>query len=212
MKAICLPRRNRSSFWAFCSSRLTFFLKWEFWMILFKTEAFSQLTSQNLEKIFPAIDREDFNSSTESTISTSLIHSIASEGKSKQIVTWLLNLIFQHENVECVGNLPIWSSDICCLSCPTIEFCGGNNELTVDGLPANIGIGVVLPILSSSLTTSVPVPPCTETAPVALRAAEWRIPWQGVCDDSNIERELSKTFSYGPDRFHVSSGTRLSQA
>ena len=39
MKAICLPRRNRSSFWAFCSSRLTFFLKWEFWMILFKAEA-----------------------------------------------------------------------------------------------------------------------------------------------------------------------------
>ena len=39
MKAICLPRGNRSTFWAFCSSRLTFFLKWEFWMILFKAEA-----------------------------------------------------------------------------------------------------------------------------------------------------------------------------
>ena len=30
MKTICLPRRNQSSFWAFCSSRLTFFLNREF--------------------------------------------------------------------------------------------------------------------------------------------------------------------------------------
>ena len=30
MKAICLPLRNRTSFWAFCSSRPTFFLNWEF--------------------------------------------------------------------------------------------------------------------------------------------------------------------------------------
>ena len=52
----------------------------------------------------PATDRDDFNSSIESTISTSLIHDIASEGKSEQIVTWFLNLIFQHENVEGVGD------------------------------------------------------------------------------------------------------------
>ena len=39
MKAICLPRRIRNSFSAFCSSRLTFFLKWKFWMIFFKEEA-----------------------------------------------------------------------------------------------------------------------------------------------------------------------------
>ena len=37
-------------------------------------------------KFFPATDREDFNSSKESTISTSLIHSIASDGKSEQVV------------------------------------------------------------------------------------------------------------------------------
>ena len=43
-------------------------------------------------------DREDFNSSNESTISTSLIHKIAFDGKSEEVVTWLLNLIFQHKN------------------------------------------------------------------------------------------------------------------
>ena len=38
------------------------------------------------------------------------------------------------------------SSDISCLCCPTIEFCGkstGIVELIVDGLPAIVGIGVV---------------------------------------------------------------------
>ena len=38
-------------------------------------------------KLFPETDREDFNSSNESTISTSLIHNIASDGKSEQVVT-----------------------------------------------------------------------------------------------------------------------------
>ena len=42
-------------------------------------------------------------SSTESTISTSLIHNIASEGGLEQALTWVLDLIFQHENVEGVG-------------------------------------------------------------------------------------------------------------
>ena len=37
-------------------------------------------------KILPQTDREDFNSSNESTISTSLIHSIASDGESEQVV------------------------------------------------------------------------------------------------------------------------------
>ena len=32
--AICLPRRKRSCFWAFCSSRLTLLQKWELRMIL----------------------------------------------------------------------------------------------------------------------------------------------------------------------------------
>ena len=44
-----------------------------------------------------------FKSSTESTISTSSIHNIASEGKLEQALTWVLNLNFQHENVDGVG-------------------------------------------------------------------------------------------------------------
>ena len=57
------------------------------------------------EIIARATDHDDFNSSTESTISTSLIHNMASEGKSEQVVTWLLNLIFQHKNDWRVRNL-----------------------------------------------------------------------------------------------------------
>ena len=49
-------------------------------------------------------------------------------------------------------------SNICYLSCPTVELCGistGTKELIVGGLLANVGIGIVLPILSSSLATSL---------------------------------------------------------
>ena len=61
------PSQKPTSFWAFCSSRLTF-LNWEFWMILFRAK---------FGRSFPSADREDFSSSKESTISTSLIHSIS---------------------------------------------------------------------------------------------------------------------------------------
>ena len=85
---ICLPRRNQSSFWAFCSSRLTFFLN----------KQSSRPPSQNLEN-YPETDRDDFNSSIESTISTSLIHNIATDGKSEQIVTWFLNRVFKQKMI-----------------------------------------------------------------------------------------------------------------
>ena len=111
-------------------------------------------------------------------------------------------------------NLSNWSSDICCLCCPTIECCGiltGKKEFMVDGLPVNIGIAIVLAIISSSLSTSVPALPCTGTAPVAVGVMEWRIPWWGFCDDSFFEHGLPKTFSCGSDRFHASSGKCLSR-
>ena len=44
------------------------------------------------------MDREDFRSSTELTISTPVIHNLASVGKFEQEHTSVLNLIFQHEN------------------------------------------------------------------------------------------------------------------
>ena len=119
-------------------------------MILFKAEAILASNISNLGKFLPAIDREDFNSSNESTIFTSLIHPTASDGRSEQVVTWFLNLIFQHENVESVGNLSNCSSDTCCLCCPTNEFCGISTLLR-----------------SSPLATSLPV-----TDPVALGVVE----------------------------------------
>ena len=96
---------------------------------------------------------------------------MASEGTSEQVVTWFLNLIFQHENVEGVGNSSICSSDICCLCCPNMEFCRistGNNELMVDGLLADVGIGIVPSIRSSSLAKEVPVPIACGTDTVSL--------------------------------------------
>ena len=47
----------------------------------------------------PLVDDEDLKSSTESTISTSLIHCIASERNCEQVRTSVLNLIFQQANV-----------------------------------------------------------------------------------------------------------------
>ena len=122
-------------------------------MILFKAEAILASSISKFGKFVPAIDREDFNSSIESTISTSLIYNIASEGKSEQVVVWFLNLIFQPENDDGVVNLSKRSSDICCLCCPTRELCGISTdiqEFMVDGLLANVGIEIVLPVSSSS--------------------------------------------------------------
>ena len=54
-------------------------------MILFRAEAIFASSISKFWKSFPQTDREDFNSSKESTISTSLIHNIASDGKSKDV-------------------------------------------------------------------------------------------------------------------------------
>ena len=53
------------------------------------------------------------------------------------------------------------SFDICCLCCPTIEFCGisaGVHELEVDGLPANVGMRIVPLFCLSSLVKKRPRP------------------------------------------------------
>ena len=46
-----------------------------------------------------------------------------------------------------------------------------HKDFMVDGLLANVGIGIVFPIHSSSLATSAPVLMSTETSPVALGVA-----------------------------------------
>ena len=67
MKAICLPRRNRSSNGAFCSSRMTYSLNWEFWMILFRADPIFASSISKFGKSFPYTYREDFSSSKEPT-------------------------------------------------------------------------------------------------------------------------------------------------
>ena len=123
-------------------------------MILFEEGAIFASNISKIGKLLPAIDREDFNSSTESTISTSLIHDIASEGKSEQI-----------ESPGFESYLPlqgIYQIDV--PMSPTIELGGistGLQDLMVDGFVANVGIGI--PIRSSSLATGAPVLMSTRT-------------------------------------------------
>ena len=91
-------------------------------MILFSAEAILALSTSKFGIDIPRIDDEDLNSSTESTISTSLIHCIASVGNCEQVYTSVLNLVFQQANVAGVGNFsdldfvlvfhfpPLWSN------------------------------------------------------------------------------------------------------
>ena len=69
-------------------------------MILFSAKAiFGSSASKSGIRIL-LTDDEDFKSSTESAISTSLIQCIASVGNCEQVHTSVLNLIFQQANVD----------------------------------------------------------------------------------------------------------------
>ena len=67
-----LHQKITSSIWPFCSSKLTFLLNWKFWDDLVQSR--SNLRDQHLENLespsHKLTDREDSNSSQESTIST----------------------------------------------------------------------------------------------------------------------------------------------
>ena len=76
-------------------------------MILFSAEAILASSTSKLGIEIPRVDDEDFNSSTEPTNSTSLIHCIASVRNWEQVHTSVLNLIFQQAMVAGVGNLEI---------------------------------------------------------------------------------------------------------
>ena len=72
-----------------------------------------------------------------------------------------------------------------------MELCGistGKKELIVGGLLANVGIGIVLPILSSSLATGLPVLISAGASPAAFGAING-------CNDSSVEHGFAKTFS-----------------
>ena len=64
-------------------------------MILFSAEAILASTTSKSGIGIPLTDDEDFKSPTESTISTSLMHSMASVGNCEQVHTSVLNLMFQ---------------------------------------------------------------------------------------------------------------------
>ena len=82
-------------------------------MTLFSAEAFFASSTSKSGIRIHLTEHEDFSSSTKSTISTSLIHCIASVGNSEQVHTSVLNLIFQEANVAGVDNLSKWRSEIC---------------------------------------------------------------------------------------------------
>ena len=73
-------------------------------MILFAEAILASSTAKFGIEI-PRIDDEDLKSSTESIISISLIHRIASVGNFEQVHVSVLNRIFQHANVAGEGNL-----------------------------------------------------------------------------------------------------------
>ena len=107
-------------------------------MILFSAEAILASSTSKFGIEIPRVDDEDLNSSTESTNSTSLIHSIASVGNCEQEHTSVLNLIFQQANVAGVLNLSKWGSEICsrCWSPPSFFEASpsqGMTELLADG-------------------------------------------------------------------------------
>ena len=110
------------------------------------------------------------------------------------------------------GILSNCNSDICCLCCPTKEFCGnstGINEMTVDGLPANVGIGNVPQCCLSSPVKKFC--PCnfwnwSTFSLYVVRLNSLRM----ISVLLNVENWLPKAFSCNPDVCHVFRGKRLS--
>ena len=159
MKAICLPRRNRSSFWAFLSSKLTFFLKWEFWMILFKSRTNLRVQHFKIGNILSS----NCSWGLRFIQWTDHLHFFDPEHSFRWKIRTSSNLSFLNSNFhtknDCGwGNLSNCGSDSCYLCCPTKELCGsGISEFMVDGLLANIGIGILRLSCSSSIAKEVPV-------------------------------------------------------
>ena len=80
-----------------------------------------------------------------------------------------------------------------------------------DGLLANVGIGIVFPIRSSSRATSAPVLMSTGTSLAAFGVTKDEFLERVFVMTQSVERGFAKTFSCDPDQFHVPGGKRLSQ-
>ena len=81
-------------------------------MVLFSAEAVLASSTSKSGPGVRLIEREDLRSSTDSTICTSLIHSIASVGNCEQVRTSLLNLVFQQADVVGLGNFKVKFRDL----------------------------------------------------------------------------------------------------
>ena len=148
--------RNQSSFWAFCSSRLTLLLK--LGILDDFVQSRSNLRVQHLEiwKILSS----NWSRGLQFFQWINHIHLF----DPKHSVRWKFragsHLGFESygkstlKNVCGLGNLSNCSSKIFCLRGPNMEFFGnsnGINKLIVDGLPANVRIGIVSLLCLSSL-------------------------------------------------------------
>ena len=198
MRAICLPQRNPILFLGvlFLQTDSSFEVRF-LWMILFRAEA---IFACSISKT----DREDFNSSKESTISTSLSHNIPSEGISEQELTWVVNLFFQYIKGDGMVNLWNWTSDFCSLCCPTTRFCGisaGKKNWRPSSRHRRCSRA------PNSFFTSCDSLPCTclhwnRTYSTLIRKVKNSL----IECDEYIGRGLPRTFPCVPDKFHVSSG------
>ena len=184
---------------------------------MFRAEAVFASSISKFGKSFPCTDREDFSSSTESTISTSLIHNMAPDGKSEPLETCVLNLVFHTKNDDGLGNASNCSSDFCCLCCPTTYFCGvstGCVKFVVNGLDANIGIGIAPKSCPSLLVRLVFTSGWRSkgTASRFLCTLSDEILWGKSRGESNV-RKLIKKKSFPVLRIDsiVSSGNLLSR-
>ena len=120
MKEICLPRRNRPSFggFLFLEADLSF-LNWEFWMINIQSrKQSSRPASRSLENLFLYWSWRILAHPENQPISTSLIHNIASDGKScthvrcKQVLDSEISVLysFLHTKISCINVFRFWSA------------------------------------------------------------------------------------------------------
>ena len=176
--------------------------------MLFKGEAILASSVSKFGKWVALIYRDDWKSSTESTISTSLILNVPSEGTPEQELTWVLNLIFQHESVASVCGIHQNEA-------PRFAIFAGQKlksvvlllERRVHGWwsscktrHGNCASNLFFTFRNKS--------PCTRLhgvfPPPVLWFKEWRTPWYSVCNEAIAARGWPETFPCVPDKFRVS--------
>ena len=119
MEAICLPRRTWSSFLGLLFLETDLLL--EMGILDDVDQSRGNLRVQHLE-VWKIFSRQIVTISIPVMSQPSPLHNNASDGKSEQVVTCSLCRIFQTKTECGWRNLSNYSSDICCLCCPTINI------------------------------------------------------------------------------------------